>query len=93
MTSVRITIAESGVYCLTGPLDHPELLGAAIVIDASNVVLDLNGFRLGGFAGPTTDAISLRLGARAVSRDAAVGDQTKAAKPRSFDAWAPIRRR
>jgi hypothetical protein len=43
-------ISEAGVYCLAGNVGTSMLQGIAILIQADNVVLDLNGFVLEGFA-------------------------------------------
>jgi hypothetical protein len=60
ITSVPYVVTSPGIYCLTGDLSTNMATGAAIVIAASNVVLDLNGHRLGGgAAGPSTNAIGI----------------------------------
>ena len=60
VTSVPTTIAASGVYCLTTDLDTSMTSGNAITIAANNVILDLNGHKLGGLAaGPATDAMGV----------------------------------
>lgn len=41
-------ITEQGVYCFTGDLATAITSGNAIDIQTNNVVLDLNGFKLGG---------------------------------------------
>jgi hypothetical protein len=56
VTSVPFSIVSSGVYCLTGNLDHAAS-GPAITVLTGNVVLDLNGFRL-----RSTSATSLAAG-------------------------------
>lgn len=48
--SLPYTIATQGAYCLTGHLSTSMASGNAITINANNVVLDLNGFKLGGQA-------------------------------------------
>src|SRR5262245_11404776 len=50
ITSLPAVIAVQGVYCLTGDLSTAITTGAAIDIQTNNVVLDLNAFKLGGFA-------------------------------------------
>ena len=42
-----------GVYCFTGDLATAMTSGNAINIETNNVVLDLNGFKLGGLAAGT----------------------------------------
>ncbi len=55
ITTVPAVISTPGVYCLTGSLTTAVTSGKAIDIQASNVVLDLNGFRIAGLAaGPAT---------------------------------------
>ena len=57
ITSLPYTISSPGSYCLTGNLATAITTGSAIAINASNVVLDLNGFALTGFgAGLATEA-------------------------------------
>jgi len=51
------SIDTQGSYCLTKHLSTNATTGCAILINKSNVVIDLNGFKLDGTAaGPTTDA-------------------------------------
>ncbi len=60
VTAVPAVITVPGVYCLTGTLTTAQQTGAAIDIQASNVVLDLQEFRLaGGAAGLATEAIGV----------------------------------
>lgn len=47
---VPITISAPGVYCLKANKNTNITSGNAITINANNVVLDLNGFRLNGSA-------------------------------------------
>lgn len=47
---VPTTISAPGVYCLKSNRNTNIATGYAITIDANNVVLDLNGFRLNGSA-------------------------------------------
>ena len=57
ITSLPYVIATQGVYCLTGNLST-SMTGSfgAIEIQANNVTLDLNGYKLGGLAaGDGTD--------------------------------------
>jgi copper-binding protein NosD len=44
-------ITVQGIYCFTGDLATAMTSGNAIDIQTNNVVLDLNGFKLGGLAG------------------------------------------
>jgi nitrous oxidase accessory protein NosD len=53
ISSVPATITASGVYCLTGHLTTAITSGAAITINANDVRLDLNGWRLQGPGGAT----------------------------------------
>src|SRR5262245_63933691 len=63
VTALPAVIDSSGVYCLTGSLITSMTSGTAIDIQASNVVLDLNGFRLDGTsAGQATSAIGIHSG-------------------------------
>ncbi len=60
ITVVPFTIPASGIYCLTGDLATNLASGEAITIAANNVVLDLNGHKLGNLAaGPTTAAVGI----------------------------------
>ena len=57
ITSLPVTITTQGIYCLTGELATAITSGNAIEIATNNVVLDLNGFKLGGLgAGKGTTA-------------------------------------
>ena len=57
ITSLPAVITVQGVYCFTGNLSTAMTVGNAIDIQTNNVVLDLNGFKLGGLAaGPGTGA-------------------------------------
>lgn len=53
ITSLPAVISAQGVYCLTGPLGTAAWNGNAITINANNVTIDLNGFKLGGLAAGT----------------------------------------
>jgi hypothetical protein len=53
ITSLPYTISTQGIYCLTGNLETNMNLGFAIDITTNNVVLDLNGFKIGGLAAGT----------------------------------------
>lgn len=48
ITSLPTTITSQGVYCLTGNLGTSITSGNAVTINANNVTLDMNGFKLGG---------------------------------------------
>ena len=57
VTTVPVVITAPGVYCLTDDLGTTTVSGSAIEIQTNNVVLDLNGFKLGGLAaGSSTGA-------------------------------------
>ena len=57
ITALPAVITVQGVYCFTGDLATAMTSGHAIDIQTNNVVLDLNGFKLGGLAaGPGTVA-------------------------------------
>ena len=60
INAVPAVIALPGVYCFTKSLVTSMASGNAIDIQANNVVLDLNGFRLGGLAaGFSTSAVGI----------------------------------
>jgi len=60
IASLPYTISTQGVYCLKGNLGTDMAMGNAIEIATNNVVLDLNGFKLGGLAaGPSTWATGI----------------------------------
>ena len=57
ITVLPAVITSQGVYCLTGNLATSMTVGNAIEIQANNVTIDLNGFKLGGLgAGDGTQA-------------------------------------
>jgi hypothetical protein len=57
ITSLPYTITTQGIYCLTSDLSTGMGTGNAITIATNNVVIDLNGHKLGGLAaGPGTGA-------------------------------------
>lgn len=60
IVSVPMTITAPGVYCLKQAIATNLATGAAIEVQASNVVIDMNGFRLGnGAAGLGTEALGI----------------------------------
>src|SRR5450759_2310807 len=60
ITTLPYIISTQGVYCLTGELSTGITTGNAITIATNNVVLDLNGFKIGGLsAGLGTTAIGI----------------------------------
>ena len=60
ITSLPAVISSSGVYCMKQDLSTAMSTGQAISINSNNVVLDCNGFRLGGLAaGPSTQATGI----------------------------------
>jgi hypothetical protein len=50
ITTLPYTISVQGIYCLTSDLSTGITSGGAITIATNNVVLDLNGFKLGNLA-------------------------------------------
>src|SRR5262245_4161983 len=55
ITSLPTAITVQGIYCLTSNFDVGLASGAAITIDTNNVVIDLNGHKIGNLgAGPGT---------------------------------------
>jgi len=61
IVSVPATITNRGVYCFDHNLATAAATGAAITIDADDVVLDLNGHKLDGSgAGPATAALGIK---------------------------------
>ena len=60
ITSLPAVITVQGVYCLTGHLNTAITAGLAIEIQTNNVIIDLNGFKLGGLAaGINTNSIGI----------------------------------
>src|SRR5207244_1986247 len=60
IAAVPFTITTPGIYCVTQEITTNLATGNAIQIDASNVVLDLNGHKLGNLtAGPGTTATGI----------------------------------
>ena len=57
VTGLPAVITVQGIYCLTGDLSTAITSGNAIEIATNNVILDLNGYKIGGLAaGPGTMA-------------------------------------
>jgi len=50
ITTLPYVITVQGIYCLTGNLATSMASGNAIEIQTNNVVIDLNGWKLGGLA-------------------------------------------
>jgi hypothetical protein len=50
ITVVPVTITVQGIYCFTQHLNSGSTTGNAIDIQTNNVILDLNGWKLGGLA-------------------------------------------
>jgi len=60
ITSVPVTITAQGIYCLTGKLGTAQTSGYAITINANNVTIDLNGWKVDdGAAGAGTIAYGI----------------------------------
>ena len=60
ITALPAIITVQGIYCFTGNLSTAITSGSAIDIQTNNVVLDLNGFKLGGLgAGLGTNAVGI----------------------------------
>ena len=58
--SLPYTISTQGIYCLKSNLSTSITAGNAITINTNNVVIDLNGFKIGGLgAGPLTTAYGI----------------------------------
>ena len=64
-TSLPAVITVQGVYCFTDHLSTAMTSGHAIDIQTNNVILDLNGFKLGGLAGGLG---TLAIGVHAINR-------------------------
>ena len=66
ITSLPYVITTQGIYCLTSDLGTSITSGQAIEIDTNNVVIDLNGHKLGGQgAGAGTRAYGIHANNRA----------------------------
>jgi hypothetical protein len=60
ITYLPYPITTQGIYCLTSDLSTNMTSGNAIEIDTNNVVIDLNGHKIGGLsAGPGTTATGI----------------------------------
>ena len=94
ISAVPFTITAPGVYCVTQKISSNLATGAAITINANNVVLDLNDYAIGNLqAGSSTQAI----GILAIDRQNIVvrngilrGFQGGVALKHGFDPPAPI---
>jgi len=65
ITSLPYVIATQGVYCFTGNMSTSMTAGNAITINTNNVVIDLNGYKLGGqAAGSGTETNGIYAGQR-----------------------------
>ena len=51
ITSLPAVIDTQGIYCFTGHLSTADTSGNAIEITTNNVVIDFNGYKLGGLGG------------------------------------------
>ena len=60
ITTVPYVISTPGVYCVTQKISSNLASGAAITVNANNVVIDLNDFAIGNLqAGATTQAFGI----------------------------------
>ena len=60
ITSLPALISSQGTWCLRKDLNSPQASGEVILVDANNVTIDCNGFKIGGLpAGPTTQAAGI----------------------------------
>jgi len=65
ITSLPVAIATQGTWCLRGDLTTAQASGAAILVNANNVTIDCNQFKVGGVAAGTgTLAIGIRSSGR-----------------------------
>jgi hypothetical protein len=65
LTSLPVVISTQGVYCLKQDLSTAITSGNAITINANNVTLDCNDFKIGGLAaGSATDTNGIYAGNR-----------------------------
>jgi hypothetical protein len=72
VTSVPVTITTSGPYCLTDDLTFQGQSGAAITIQASRVVLDLDGHTLQGPFSGQAIGVHVSTAAEAIVRNGQV---------------------
>lgn len=57
ITALPAVIAQQGVHCLKADLSTTAASGNAITVNANNVIIEMNGYKLGGLGGgPTTVA-------------------------------------
>lgn len=60
IVALPAVITTTGVHCLKGDLATAATSGNAITVNANNVIIDLNGFKLGGLGGgSSTTAIGI----------------------------------
>lgn len=60
IASVPTVISTQGVWCLKSDLATSISVGTAILVSANNVIIDCNGFKLGGLgAGMSTSALGI----------------------------------
>src|SRR5262245_60824840 len=59
IASVPAVISTAGVFCLTANVTSNSAVTNAIEIQANNVVIDLNGFKLAGNAGAASAAFGI----------------------------------
>lgn len=60
ITSLPATISQQGIHCFKQDLSSLSPTGNAITISVNNVIIDMNGFKLGGLgAGAATTAIGI----------------------------------
>jgi hypothetical protein len=53
LETLPTTITAQGVYCLTSDFDLALAAGTAIIVNANNVVIDLNGHKIGNLSAGT----------------------------------------
>ena len=56
IASAPAVISTQGVYCLTHDLSTAITTGQAILVNANNVTIDCNGYKIGGLAGGTSSS-------------------------------------
>ncbi len=65
ISSLPYNIATDGIYCLKGPVSPYIGTGVAITINATNVILDLNGWTVGyggnGSGGASPSAVGIQI--------------------------------